>query len=285
MNKVTPVFIDWVTATGSENFMGSWLQKNLSYQSTQSIPRAYHRQLGTVYQPSGIRMYFTPEAKDVPAVTVLDGQCLAHIRREYGLEGCTAVVNQLARVSDHFTRVDLTVDIMDSGKFATRFYDDFSAEYLVCSAKFPRRKATLMKSSGTSVYIGSRQSPLMLRVYDKNAESKGKIPATRIELEIKGDTARWLHKTMKTGFAFWTASPTFTTLMYRFSTWQEWPTVEAILTGEVVQVEKVETEPLMDTKEWLRRQVLPTFVRDYENSGRELWNWFVDTLEEQVGAI
>lgn len=46
--------------------------------------------------------------------------------------------------------------------------------------------------NGWTAYLGSRQSEFMVRVYDKYAESNGRINCIRWESEIKGDTANAL---------------------------------------------------------------------------------------------
>lgn len=48
------------------------------------------------------------------------------------------------------------------------------------------------KYPGWTVYVGSRSSEFMVRIYNKFAESKGKIDSYRWESEIKGDTANAL---------------------------------------------------------------------------------------------
>jgi DNA relaxase NicK len=45
------------------------------------------------------------------------------------------------------------------------------------------------KHSGWTVYLGSRSGEKMVRIYDKHAESEGKIKSIRWETEFKGDTA------------------------------------------------------------------------------------------------
>lgn len=45
------------------------------------------------------------------------------------------------------------------------------------------------KHNGWTVYLGSRSGEKMVRIYDKNAESDGKINSIRWETEFKGDTA------------------------------------------------------------------------------------------------
>jgi hypothetical protein len=48
--------------------------------------------------------------------------------------------------------------------------------------------------TGASLYVGSRSSEKMLRLYDKQAESQSNAPMTRVELEVKGklaDTMYW----------------------------------------------------------------------------------------------
>jgi hypothetical protein len=196
---------------------------------------------------------------------------------------CLKTVAQIANASSHFTRIDLTVDIIDKGQFS-RDLADYLLHYPERMAYlFPRRKVTIVRSTGTTVYVGSRQSPLLLRIYDKYAESSGEIPATRIEIELKGHYAKECHRIMK-GYDGW-LKPTalYKGFVRSLSTWEGFPIVQAILDGEVTMVDKEEREPKADTKEWLKRQVLPTFTRDWNHGGSDLWFWMIEQVNEALG--
>jgi DNA relaxase NicK len=281
MTVVSPVFIDWITAKGANSWMGSWVQKHHALEQIIVIPRAYHRSVGLQYLPSAWRVYYSPEDKEVNSVTVLDGTALSNIRRQHDNDWCNKEVAQLAKVSDKFTRIDLAVDIMDEGLYARHFYNEAALDYEAFCEKFPRRKVSLYKSTGTTVYIGSRTSPLMLRVYDKNSESRGQIPSTRVEIELKDKYAQHCHSSMLDSDGWLKATSLFTTYLRRLSSWQDFPTVESLLTGEVVTVAKQEREKMWEKKEWLRRQVMPTFTKAWESEGKSLLSWFVEEVQKK----
>jgi len=127
---------------------------------------------------------------------------------------------------------------------------------------------------GCTVYIGSRTSPKYLRIYDKNAESKGKNPATRIEFELKAEVAREVSTMLSVFNGYLSASPIFTGLLGEFHDWENYPDIEAIRYGEVSTIRPVVRDRLLSRKEWLLKQVLPTFIKDPHGEGGELWEWF-----------
>lgn len=92
----------------------------------------------------------------------------------------------------HLTRLDV-------------FFDDYSKN--VTPAKFEREllngnypgRATQWQTIGSfnksdfegyTVYVGSNHSDFRVRCYDKNLESQGKIDATRVEFQLRSETAQ-----------------------------------------------------------------------------------------------
>jgi len=285
MNIVTPVFVDWITATGGQSTSGTWLQKHLTKEVSAPTHRGYHRSHAVQYYPSGWRYYYTPDALDEPCVMVMDGGALSNIRREEGNDYASKVVAQVARATSKFTRIDLTIDFVDHGTFARSFHEFMSKNKDKWANIFPRRKVTLIDSGGTTVYIGSRQSPLMLRIYDKATESKGIVGTSRLEIELKGHYAKQCHSIIRSEFGWSKATTLYTSFIRSVSTWEDFPEVESLLVGEVIQIDKEEREPRSDVKDWLKRQVLPSFVRSPEQESGDLWEWFKGMVEAgRLGA-
>lgn len=93
----------------------------------------------------------------------------------------------------HFTRIDLAID--DIG---CKYYTVAKLGKLVSNGNVVSKmkkcqeikdKSLTAKLFGHTVYFGSRQSDVYIRVYDKRAEQELDIPWTRWELEIKHDKA------------------------------------------------------------------------------------------------
>jgi len=86
------------------------------------------------------------------------------------------------------TRVDIAIDLINSGGRPAEIYRAWSKKKLATSA----RKMTMFqaqgmgaKVGGETVYIGSRSSTKLLRAYDKAAERGQEGDWIRIELELK----------------------------------------------------------------------------------------------------
>jgi DNA relaxase NicK len=174
---------------------------------------------------------------------------------------------------------------MDGGKLAHRVHDYHDTGRVT----FGRRRVTTVQQDGEwgglTLYVGSRSSPKMLRVYDKHAESKGKHSASRFEFELKDVAAHEVTSILAQWGGYLKASTIWTGLMREFADWEELKEVSDLLWGEVTPVDAHRKERLQDKKEWLSNQVLPSFVRDAQNEGGELWRWFFELVEKaRLGA-
>ena len=99
----------------------------------------------------------------------------------------------------HFTRVDIAADLYGGErKNLISLYNAVLSEKAVCRAKRIHKIESHNQKGedlGKSVYIGSRTSETMMRVYDKARETKMlDTEWTRVELELKNrqaDAAAW----------------------------------------------------------------------------------------------
>lgn len=284
-HEVTPVFCDWVTAVSPTIRMGRWLRMFLDRETTKTVYKAFHRTHGVEYYPSGIKHYYSPHDLDIGSVLVMDGSAMSNLRNLFDNEGSLKVVSILARCSAHFSRIDLALDIMDSGRLAINLAE-LTQKGII---DYGRRKARVVTETGewggTTTYVGSRTSPKYLRVYDKYAESKGKIPATRIEFELKAEAAEELTSLLAAFGGHLQASRIFVGLLGQFADWRDFPIIEDLRYGEVTVINPARKERLQDRKEWLTRQVLPTFIKEPAGIGGELWAWMVEMVEKsRMGA-
>ena len=284
ITKTSPVIVDWVTAVGVMSNQGSWMRRFLSYDTTKPINRAYHQTHGVEYYPSLMRHYYSPDIPENTSILVADGQCLGAMRTEHDNDWCNKVVAMLARSSAHFSRIDLALDVMDGGSFA-RF---IAASVISNQLKFTRRKAHVWIGSneeeGCTTYVGSRTSPKMLRIYDKNAESKGKHPTSRIEFELKSEAAERVSELLRQYESWRKVGHLFTGLLNEFGDWTGYKVLEDIIYGETMTIEPIKRERMLPTKEWLSRQVMPTFVKEPDGKGLELWTWFKEQVESSLTA-
>lgn len=279
LNEVTPVFCDWVTAVSPTIRMGRWLRMFLDRETSLPTYRGFHRTHAVKYHPSEIVHYHSPHDLDVGSVLVMSGSAMNNLRMIYDNKGSLKIVSILARCSSHFSRIDLSLDIMDGGLLAWKLANKSDAGEM----DWGRRKARTVRESGEwggcTTYVGARTSPKYLRVYDKWSESHGKIPATRIEFELKAEAAEEVTSILAAFGGHLKASSLFVGLLSQFADWQPFPEVEALRYGEVTTIDVHRKERLSDRKEWLTRQVLPTFIKSPEGEGGELWAWMVEMVE------
>lgn len=102
-------------------------------------------------------------------------------------------------VGMRYTRIDWAVDLTDAGGRPIDLYNS----WLKGTLHTPARKVTIIQQretggqvTGETVYVGTRQSERLLRVYDKGAERELKIDWIRAEIELKGDRAKQFARTM-----------------------------------------------------------------------------------------
>lgn len=81
------------------------------------------------------------------------------------------------------TRVDVAFDVYDGGIPV----DVIASAYMSHAMEENKRKSTFIQGpKGSTLYIGSRMSEKMLRVYDKGLQQGTFLDWVRVELEIKG---------------------------------------------------------------------------------------------------
>lgn len=93
------------------------------------------------------------------------------------------------------SRIDIAFDLFNFDVDLMRIYADWKAGRVKTKARTvqPFTKATRNKdgtiTEATTLYFGSRTSEVMVRMYDKGAETGTDLDWLRVELEIKGDRA------------------------------------------------------------------------------------------------
>lgn len=87
------------------------------------------------------------------------------------------------------TRLDLCLDVHDTGLLAYVVADLAEKQLIDARSKKVTVVRNIPAGTGVTTYLGARSSPTYVRIYDKNAESKGRVPVTRFELECKAEIA------------------------------------------------------------------------------------------------
>lgn len=154
----------------------------------------------------------------------------------------------------------------------------------------PIRKASLIASNGLTLYIGGRQSKMMIRTYDKSAEVKAKTgkdiePTLRIELEVKQElangVARDIAKSNDAGHAL--AHTYWTTLSDDHISFESGTLSEVmdIDSAEIIEIDYSKRQGVkLEYDHWVRRQVAPKFRELYGHlktaeQMEKLWDIFM----------
>lgn len=150
--------------------------------------------------------------------------------------------------------------------------------------KTPIKTCSKTISNGLTLYIGSRSSKFMMRVYDKSAEvlkrtEKAIAPTLRFEIEVKQEYAQAVQKFVENSL------PTLKAEKLAEIAWQNltndsitFEDSEVMTFTEVLGLNKTKTVTLdyskieneqMSFDAWVRRQVAPTFRRKYNTLSDE----------------
>jgi len=202
----------------------------------------------------------------------MNGQQLSDYRKSGNDE--MRLFKFIAYVGAKVTRVDFAVDLFDSGGNPTDFYHAFHTSQVMTVAKSVSivERTRKQESMGATVYIGSRSSERMVRVYDKGKQSKTKLDWLRVELEIKGTRAEQfaelvsLNDVERAGLSY----------LADVIEWSDIEWFEAIWTNEYKHI-NIDTigRPETSRERWLRDVVIPA-IADEVQSGSV---WVLEALE------
>jgi hypothetical protein len=140
---------------------------------------------------------WNPDRPDMRVMLQMSGKQLARAR-EAGYQELY-IVSWLWVNGLKFTRLDFAMDLLESGGDVLDFRDAWQTPALSTQA----RKMTaitsdgVLENKGNTVYLGSRQSTRMVRIYDKGKEQGTSLDWIRIEMEWKHDRAAQLARDMK----------------------------------------------------------------------------------------
>lgn len=196
----TSAKMDWLTVTKtgvsaagiSEGAMlARWVTHVLKIRTggmVETAPQRFYQYCYTSQKPEG--MTVAASESDTQGIRVtMSGTFLSGIDQQ-------ALAGRVIDQGWHVTRCDIAIDVigtehtvMDIDRQRQEFYEGR-----------PRLRTLVDNPQGSTLYIGSRQSEKMLRIYDKGMEAKlGRWDWIRYEMEYKGNTARAALAVVKLG--------------------------------------------------------------------------------------
>jgi len=112
---------------------------------------------------------------------VLSGDALKHVPQTQ---------HDFAQVVDesgyNVTRLDVAIDVFNSGYRTEDIWDEYKKLH---PHEGKRSQSLIISPTGGTMYLGSRQSQKMLRIYDKGTQTGSGLDWLRFELELKREEA------------------------------------------------------------------------------------------------
>jgi hypothetical protein len=190
---VTPL-VDWLTWTvpfSDEKLKG--LPYHEAFTPDGELAAGVIKPYDNALRAGCATVYWSSAHPEWKLCYVMTGSDLNHFRQIGGRQ--RALVREITRLGGKITRLDMAFDMVG---------DDFAGDVMDLVLAFnqgwmktgAKKMTHILEESaegtrkGCTVYIGSRQSNRMLRVYDKGAQLETEFAYVRAELECKGDYAR-----------------------------------------------------------------------------------------------
>lgn len=292
--------IDWLQyMTALPDWLNEWPMEYVEGVkiAKTAVPHLYQR--GEPYErvkgdrPGGMQGYtalydlgyatvhVNPNRPDMGMQTRMTGGELG-IWRDLGGDD-KRLVQFVRGVAGKTSRIDLAFDLFNYNIDLAYIYKQWVAGKVGCRA----RKVTPITSGvmgedrkvteSTTLYFGSRQSEVMVRMYDKGKERGTDLDWTRVEIELKGDKAHAYTVAMdangipETGRAI--LADYFFSMPFKF--WKD------ILKGEIAPLPTVGRK-LTERESWIMNVIIPMLRQEIENE----WDGITETgITREVEAL
>lgn len=251
--------IDWLsfTVTWERLRKNDWLthdaqmvscQRLLETEATfkRDIPLHGYEDCWLSHELGSARIMVSRPGHQMGVHIQLPGQALQALGVEKALRICRQLVGSVSRI-------DVAVDCKGQSE-ASDVYGSHLAKTMVTRAQ---KVNMFIGTEGNTVYVGSRTSERFLRVYDKAAQTKTSGNWTRIEMECKGDRAKWI--------ASYVATEGVGSIGALIRDYCACPGVdwfEDALTRTSVVLGKPQAKKLTDTRAWLMGTVAKTIAKE-----------------------
>jgi len=160
------------------------------------------------------------------------------------------------------TRLDLAVDLFDGGELAHKVARSARRQVIRSKARQVSVIEKVTGGDGITTYLGSRGSTRFIRVYDKNAESDGKVPTSRFEIQCNKAFAAQCWRDIKSPTQANLNTVTYAAINGLVSDWGD-ESVNKELQFILSAVPPPQAPPPDDAWLWLSKSVLPTLQRDF----------------------
>jgi hypothetical protein len=189
MTKQAGYIVDWLRATIVVEHRAIYKVRNnlqklfgeVAWAESSMVPFSYNQGVECDY--AGV--YWNTEHPEFGLMLDMSGTRLARLREAGLIDG--EIMIGAHEQGWSFTRVDVAMDIFNSGARPRGLYNAWVQGDMTTKARKVGiiQSRTLAGVAGETVYFGSRQSDVMLRVYDKAAEMGQEGDRIRLEWEVK----------------------------------------------------------------------------------------------------
>jgi hypothetical protein len=189
--------LDWLTFTTADiTALSSLLKIFPAVRLTDDKVQARYA-YNTAMRTTVCRVDWHSSKPELKTLFTFTGKDLDHWRRlGYTDLQLVQFVSRLPRLT--VTRLDFALDLVNWNIAPSRLYHAWQRGDVVTRARTASiiHSAERGENSGVTVYLGSRKSSKLLRVYDKGAQLRDGTDRVRIELETKKPFATPLLQTM-----------------------------------------------------------------------------------------
>jgi replication initiation factor len=272
--------IDWLNYTCYRlNRLGWYLIAQRYPNEVWSSAPGRHGYTQAAINNAGTRVMVNPNREDMGQHVTYSGGCL----NKYRFAGISAhqITKHHSLMGDTCKRIDLALDAHDGAIDIDEYFklvDEGSA-----STRAKSWNIIKSQNGGRTLYIGSRASEVMLRIYDKAAEQGETYNWKRIELEIKGSRAIEVSKMIAVGNEQQGAEIArgMMKALIDFKT-PDWTEITGA--NEVVIAKSKDESP--DTELWLMTQVATAMARLIKKQGdSKLLERFSKHVQELVDEM
>lgn len=277
----TRVSIDWLSITFTWDAFGVMAAQPLNDALSKHIVEGLGMPFTGQWQPcsplqgygraivnkAGVRVNFSRPGSPNGVHVVYSGGTL----KVYDWED---LLLKAYKLNGQVTRIDLAYDVLGQFIDIVDLYNEVKSGRCITPSK---KYSYIEGNSGQTLYIGSRQSERMLRIYDKAAETGSPGHWTRFELEAKGAKARqFAHYIGAEGAD---AIPALILDFAEFATykWQGGSPFD-MHPVSIPSIKGKET----DTAAWLANGVLPSFKRIAPDNTRVAAMFTLDGLTSLI---
>lgn len=183
--------LDWLTLTAHSptlpqtydeylSFAASYLDDlGLSgYGLSRVRPNPFYAHAFEVGEGRGV-IHISDNPQTQGMMLVMSGAALAHV-------DCWQFLRQAVALNWKVTRLDVAYDFLNVSEGVEDTYNAYRSR-----SHYPKRQTTFVSGErGATLYIGSRSSAKMVRIYDKAAEQNISMDWIRFEVEYKAEAAQ-----------------------------------------------------------------------------------------------